>query len=94
MKKILVFIFALGLTISAQAFMAPVCQKGNPLHVRVLAESGCPSGLVIMSIETACVEANSPVFSSLRPNKNYDTCLEGTKPSFVIVWSAIESNVF
>jgi hypothetical protein len=76
MHKTLGFLMAIGLLAGVQAQAANLtCRAGeNYLKATVLAEKGCRSGLVLMNVETICVDAASPAFSSLKPNNVYELC--------------------
>ena len=76
MHKTLGFLMVMGLLAGVQAQAATLTCPANQNYLKatVLVEKGCRSGLVLMDIETVCVDAASPAFSSLKPNKVYELC--------------------
>lgn len=74
-------------------FQAQAAQLNCPadqayMKATVLQESGCQSGLVLLDVETVCVDAASPVLASLQGQKKYEVCLKLQPDSTGTTWVA------
>ena len=96
MKNLLGLLMCVGFFSASTAFAA-TCANGTSSRVMtVLSEPGCPSGLVLLDIETVCVAKTSPAILSLKNQKKYELCLSETQwvsgGWAVNVESAVEKN--
>ena len=90
MKKSIGLLVMLVLLVGAKSQAAQLsCRAGeNSMRVTVLKETGCPSGLVLLNIETMCIDATSPVFSTLKANTVYDFCYLTIPDTTKTTWMA------
>lgn len=59
------------LTTGTLSTLASVAQAA-PMKAQILAETGCPSGLVLLNVETACIASDSPALQKLAAGKHYN----------------------
>lgn len=85
MKQFAVFAFAIVASFQVHA----ACLHGNEAKMKVLAESGCAAGLVLLNVETVCVAKSSPALSSLQVGQEYKLCLELQPDSTGRTWEAV-----
>jgi hypothetical protein len=82
------FAFALTVLMGFYAHADLKCAQGNFAQMKVLSESGCPSGLVLLDVETVCVDATSPAFATLKSGANFQICSELLPDATGSAWMA------
>lgn len=83
--KTIFLVLATLMTWQAQA----ACTQGDESTMKVVSESGCDAGLVLLNVETVCVAKNSPALAVLEAGQDFKICARLQPDASGRTWEAV-----